>query len=285
LGSLFFERVAVIGVGLLGASFALAAKEGRVCGHLRGYGRSEANLMRAQERGIINDYSLNLQEACDGADLILLSTPVGSFRPIVEEIRKGLSKGAIVTDVGSVKGQLVYDLEALMPEGVRYVGSHPIAGSHRSGSDEARPDLYRNSRCIVTPTETSDQEARERIISLWERLGSRVEVMNPFRHDEIYAAVSHLPHLIAYAMVNTVGAIDQSYISYAGQGFKDSTRIALSSPEMWRDISLLNRDNLISFTGIFRENLDRILKCMEEGDGSGVERELRQAQELRQRLQ
>lgn len=283
--SLFFERVAVIGVGLLGASFALAARETRICGSIRGYGRSEENLGRAVERGIIDDYSLSLSEACEGADLILLSTPVGAFRPIVEEIRGALRRGVLVTDVGSIKGGLVHEIEALMPEGVSYIGSHPIAGSHRSGIDEARPDLYRNARCIVTPTESSNSDAKERVIALWESLGGRVEVMDPFRHDEIYATVSHLPHIIAYAMVNTVGAIDPSYIGYAGQGFKDATRIALSSPEMWRDVSLFNRDNLLRFLGVFREGLDRIERCMEKGDAEGIEKEFLRAQELRQRLQ
>ncbi|NTU41963.1 MAG: prephenate dehydrogenase/arogenate dehydrogenase family protein [Nitrospirales bacterium] len=285
LQSPFFEKIAIVGVGLLGASFALAAKERRLCNHIRGYGRKEENLRRAQERGIINDFSLDLREACEGADLVLLSTPVGAFRPIVGELRSALRPGTVVTDVGSVKGELVRELESLMPEGVWYVGSHPIAGSHKSGIDDARPDLYRNARCIVTPTAASHEGSKERIIALWESLGGRVEVMDPLRHDEIYSAVSHFPHIIAYTIVNTVNAINQDYIDYAGQGFKDTTRIALSSPEMWRDISIFNRENLIRQIGVFRENLDRIMLCIEERDPAGVERELLRAQDLRKRLQ
>lgn len=281
---LFFNKVSIIGVGLIGASFALALRKKGLCKTIYGYGRKEENLKRAKDKGIIDDYSLDVREACGGSDLILLSTPVGTFRDIIAEISDSIKKGAVVTDVGSVKGRLVLELESLMPEGVSYIGSHPIAGSDRSGIDDARADLFNNARCIITPTKDSDNDALRKVSSVWETIGGRVEQMDPFKHDEIYAALSHLPHIIAYALVNIANDIDPDNIGYAGRGFKDTTRIAMSSPEIWRDISLSNKENLIRMIDSFKGNLDRIKKHLEEGDASGIEKEFLRAQILRKKL-
>lgn len=278
------NKAAIIGVGLLGASFSLALKEMNLCRTISGFGRSEKNLNRAKERGIIDDYSLEAADACKDADFVLLSTPVGAFSSLVNTIRGDLKKGAVITDVGSVKGRLVYDLESSLPEGVSYIGAHPIAGSDKSGIDDARPNLFNGARCIITPTENSDQDALNKVESIWTVIGAKVELMNPYKHDEIYAVVSHLPHIIAYALVNTVGDIDYKYIDYSGQGFKDSTRIALSSPEMWRDISIFNRDNLMKLLGSLKENLQEIERLLQTGDASGLENIFLRAQELRKRL-
>ncbi len=278
------NKAAIIGVGLLGASFSLALKEMNLCRTISGFGRSEKNLNRAKERGIIDDYSLEAADACKDADFVLLSTPVGAFSSLVNTIRGDLKKGAVITDVGSVKGRLVYDLESSLPKGVSYIGAHPIAGSDKSGIDDARPNLFNGARCIITPTENSDQDALNKVESIWTVIGAKVELMNPYKHDEIYAVVSHLPHIIAYALVNTVGDIDYKYIDYSGQGFKDSTRIALSSPEMWRDISIFNRDNLMKLLGSLKENLQEIERLLQTGDASGLENIFLRAQELRKRL-
>ncbi|HET6514288.1 MAG TPA: prephenate dehydrogenase/arogenate dehydrogenase family protein [Thermodesulfovibrionales bacterium] len=282
---MFFNKVAILGVGLIGASLALALRNKGLCRSVHGYGRTEENLRRARERGIIDDYSMDADKACDHADLIVLATPVGSFHTIIGEVRGSLKKGAVITDVGSVKGSMVHELESLVREGTYYIGSHPIAGSDKSGIDDARPDLFRQALCVVTPTETTDSLARDRIISLWERLEGRVEVMDPYRHDEIFGAVSHLPHIVAYALVNTVDTFDPGCIGYAGQGFKDTTRIAMSSPEMWRDIVIFNRDNLIRLTGMLRENLDRIATMLENKDAAGIERTFSEARELRKGIE
>lgn len=284
MNNLFFSKTTVVGVGLIGASVALALKEKGLCGVIYGYGREEENLKKAKERGIIDDYSLDVCKACEGSDLILLSTPVGVFREIVEKIKGTIKKGALITDVGSVKGSLVYELESLMPAGVYYVGSHPIAGSDKSGIDDARAGLFTNTLCVITETENSGSMAIQKIASIWEAVGARVVLMDTFKHDEIYAAVSHLPHIIAYAMVNTVNDISADYIEYAGQGFRDTTRIALSSPELWRDISMFNKDNLIKLINTFKDNLDRITRCLENGDALGIEKDFLKAQELRRRL-
>lgn len=281
---IFFNRVAVFGVGLIGASFALAMREKGLCKTVYGYGRKDQNLKAAKERKIIDDYSLDMKDVCEHSDLILLATPVGLFKDIINAVKGVLKKGMIVTDVGSVKGGLVYELESLMPEGVYYVGSHPIAGSDKSGIDNARADLFRNERCIVTPTENSDNDTLKKIAGLWEAVGGRIEFMDPLKHDEIYAAVSHLPHLIAYALVNSVDDFNAGCMEYAGKGFKDTTRIALSSPELWRDISISNKDNLISLIRIFRENLGAVEKMLNSKDAAGLGREFARAQASRKKL-
>ncbi|KAB2833272.1 MAG: prephenate dehydrogenase/arogenate dehydrogenase family protein [Candidatus Dadabacteria bacterium] len=279
-----FNNVTILGVGLIGASLALALKEGKLCNSILGFGRNEDNLRRAQSRGIIDEYRMDAASAVELADLVVLATPVGTFRELIEAVRPGLRTGAAMLDVGSVKGTLVYDLETLMPEGVAYIGTHPIAGGDRSGIEDARADLFRYARCIVTPTENSDTDALRKVAMLWEAVGSRVEFMDPFKHDELYAAVSHLPHLLAYALVNTVGDFDDGAMQYAGQGFRDTTRIALSSPELWRDISILNRENILRVLGILRINLDRIEVLLKAGDQAGLDRELGKAQQLRMQL-
>lgn len=278
------NKAAIIGVGLLGASFALALKEMNLCRTISGFGRNENNLKRAKERRIIDEYSIDAVKACEDADFILLSTPVGAFTSLVNSIKGDLKKGAVITDVGSVKGRLVYDLEASLPEGVSYIGAHPIAGSDKSGIDDARPNLFNGARCIITPTENSDDDALNKVASIWNIIGSKVELMNPYKHDEIYAVVSHLPHIIAYALVNTVRDIDSKYIDYAGQGFKDTTRIALSSPEMWRDISIFNKDNLIKLLDSLKEKLQEIEKLLQTGDAVGLENIFLSAQELRKKI-
>lgn len=281
----FFDNVAVLGVGLIGASCALALKEKGLCRSVVGYGRTEEHLRRAQERSIIDGYRLESGEACSDADLVLLATPVGLFTGLLDQIRGSLKKGALVTDVGSVKGCLVQELETAMPEGVQYIGSHPIAGGDKSGIDAARPDLFSNALCIVTPTARSDRQALERIVALWQQLGATVELLDAEMHDEIYAAVSHLPHLVAYALVNAVGDLNPGYLEYTGQGFRDTTRIALSSPEMWRDIALLNRDNIVKLIRLFRNNLDTLERLIAGADGAGIEREFLKAQSLRRTLE
>lgn len=255
---MFFPKTAILGVGLLGASFSLAIKNEGICSYVTGFGRSRENLERAKNMGIIDAVAPDPASACSDADLVVLAAPAGAFVELIKQASPVFKKGVIVTDVGSVKGDLVHELEGLMPPGVHFIGSHPIAGSDRSGIDSAQADLFRNALCIVTPTELSDPAALKNVKDLWSSLGSRVLTMEPALHDRVYAAVSHLPHLIAFAMVNTVSDIDKSYLSFCGQGFRDLTRIAASSPDIWADIALLNRQNLIEMIAVFRKNLNRM---------------------------
>lgn len=279
-----FHKVSIIGVGLIGASLGLAMRKRALCENIHGFGRNEGNLLRAKEKGIIDSYSLDLKEVCEDSDLIVLSTPVGVFLEIVKNISPYLKKSSIIIDVGSVKGRLVYEIETIIPEGVSYVGTHPIAGSDKSGIDDARPELFEGARCIITPTDKTDKNALEKVMHLWQRVGCHVELMDPMRHDEIYGAVSHLPHVIAYSLVNAIGDIDSEFIKYAGQGFKDTTRIALSSPEMWRDIVIYNRENLLRFLEAFKENIEKIKGLIEKSDAEAIRDEFQKARNLRERI-
>lgn len=281
---MFFNKIAILGVGLLGASFSLSAKKEGLCCQITGFGRSRENLERAKSMGIIDVVATDPASACSDADLVLLAAPAGSFVELVKQACPAFKKGAIVTDVGSVKGNLVNELERLMPSGVHFIGSHPIAGSDRSGIGSAHNDLFRDTLCIVTPTERSDPSALKSVMDFWSSLGSTVMSMSPAQHDRVYAAVSHLPHLISYAMVNTVSDIDKSYLSYCGQGFRDMTRIAASSPDIWTDISLLNRQNLIEMIDLFRENVSRMEEQLKTADADGLRQEFIRARTARESI-
>ncbi len=284
MDKLFFNKIAIIGLGFLGASFALAIRKMGLSKTIYGYSRCLNNLENAKSRGIIDNYSLDLRYACENADLIVLATPVGVFQHIINEIKGIAKRGSIITDVGSIKGRLVYEIESAMPDEVFYIGSHPIAGGEKSGIENAKSDLFSKALCIMTPTANSNQHALSILKHLWQSLGSSVELMDPYRHDEVYALVSHLPHLAAYAIVNSVNDVDEKSIRYAGQGFKDTTRIAMSSPEIWRDISALNKENLIKLIDILKANLTKMEGFLEEGNFAGLENEFRRSQKLRERL-
>jgi prephenate dehydrogenase len=279
---IFFNKVTILGVGLIGASFALVLKKHGLCNEVIGYGRKEENLKRAKEKKIIDSFDLNPAKACNGSDLILFAMPVGIFIDIAKKVRDSLKKSAIVTDVGSVKGKLVHEMESVMPEGVFFVGGHPIAGSDRYGIDTAAAEIFNSSKCIITPTEHTDKDALQKVIALWETFGSVIKIIDPDEHDRIYAAVSHLPHLIAYEIVNTVADIDSSYLKFSGQGFKDTTRIASSHPELWRDICILNKDNLLEYVEIFKNNLDRVSQYLRAHDSESLEKDFKKARTLRE---
>lgn len=279
-----FRRVSIIGVGLIGASFALALRAVGLAESLRGCGRSLQNLQRACDRGIIDDFATDIPSACADADLVLLATPVGAFADTVRQMTGCLAAGTIVSDVGSVKGDLVAEIEGLLSSSVHYVPAHPIAGGETSGIDEARGDLFRNALCIITPTTRTDGAAREKVKGLWERIGARVETMDPFLHDRIYAAVSHFPHVAAYTLVSILSEIDPRYLDYAGGGFRDTTRIALSSPELWRDICMYNRGNLSDLIGRCVDRLVEVRGMIESGDAKALVEEFAKARDFRLRL-
>lgn len=276
-----FNRVTILGVGLIGASFALALKKYGLCNEVIGYGRKEENLMKAKDLAIIDAFERDPARACSGSDLVLFATPVGKFIDIATQIRSSLHRSAIVTDVGSVKGNLVHTMEELMPEGVFFVGGHPIAGSDRSGIDTAEAEIFKGAKCIITPTGHTDKHALEIVTAVWENIGSRIILISPNEHDKIYASVSHLPHLIAYEIVNTVADIDSSFLRFSGQGFMDTTRIASSSPELWRDICLLNKDNLLESLEIFKKNLERVSQYLRAYDSKSLEKDFEKARALR----
>ena len=279
-----FNKVTILGVGLLGASFSLALKKNSLCKTITGCGRNRENLQRAKERNIIDSFETDPVAACRDADLVILSTPVGSFLGLAQTIAPALKRGAVLTDVGSVKGTLVRDLERIMPKGVHYIGVHPIAGSDRSGIDSANVELFRDAKCIITPTESSDPSALEKIQALWKAVGTQIVMLNPEEHDRIYAAVSHLPHLLAYALVNTVADMDGSYLAFSGKGFMDATRIASSSEEVWNDICMLNRENLIDALAVFQKTLERLDQYLKAGNSDSLKNEFRKARAMRENI-
>ncbi|HDY71692.1 MAG TPA: prephenate dehydrogenase/arogenate dehydrogenase family protein, partial [Nitrospirae bacterium] len=266
MGEVAFNRVAIIGVGLIGASIALGIKRRGLAREVVGSGRTEENLRRAVEREILDGYSINHKEAVKGADLVVLATPVGRFVEITKDISGSLKPGSLLTDVGSVKGSIVRRIEEVVPDGVRFVGCHPIAGSERSGIDYASGDLFEGAPVVLTPTGDTAADALSRVGKFWEALGAVVTRLSPEEHDLVFALLSHLPHLVSYALVNTLSDTDPDYINLSGSGFRDTTRIVLSSPELWTEISLYNRDNLLRLIESFRKALDDIRDGLVKGD-------------------
>lgn len=269
---------------MIGASLALALRKNAIAGEIRGSGRREENLKKAVERGIIDSYNLNHGKAAEGADLVVLATPVGLFTGIVEEIRPFLKQGAIVTDVGSCKGDLVARLEGLMPDDAVFVGGHPIAGADSSGIEMASAELFAGAKCIITPTEKTHKKAADLVRDMWSLIGADVAALTPEEHDRVFALVSHFTHIAAYALVNTVGAVNPGYIDYSGSGFRDTTRVALSSPDLWRDICMQNKEQIIGFADKFKEKLDDMVNALRADDPERLEALFRDAQDLRKRL-
>lgn len=267
-------RMTVIGVGLIGGSLARILRQKGAVGEIIGVGRSENNLRRAVELGVVDRYSTDPCEGVKGADLVFLATPVCSIAPLLARINGFLPPGCIVTDGGSVKETIVAACESLMPPGVHFVGGHPIAGTEKSGVDASFPTLYRGKRCIVTPTPLTDSRALETVVRMWEIAGSKVVTMDAAKHDRIVAAISHLPHMVAYSLVNAVEGydrLDESILSYSAGGFRDFTRIASSDPAMWRDIALMNRDALLEMIDLFSGYFSRLRALVDDRDGQGLE--------------
>jgi prephenate dehydrogenase len=282
-----FNKVTIIGVGLIGGSLARVLKEKGLAREITGAGRSRETLELALKLGVIGHMGQGMRHAVENADLVVLASPVGTFEAVAGEIGPHLKKGAILTDVGSVKGNLVRAVEALLPAGVSYVPGHPIAGKEKHGVSEASGTLFQGAKCILTPTDKTDRQALETVQALWQAAGANVVLMNPDVHDHIFSAVSHLPHAAAYAMVNTVAEFNEgteNYITFSGAGFRDFTRIAASSPEMWRDICLLNGPNLVEMIERYQVSLNSIKKAIKHKDGGKLEKMFRTASALRRGL-
>ena len=287
MGTLF-ERIAIIGVGLLGGSLALACKERQIAKSVVGYGRSKERILEAQNHGILDEGTNDLAEVAKQADLVVLCIPVQSIVPKVREFLEVLKPGTLLTDVGSVKGGLVRELESLMPKGVNYVGSHPIAGGELSGFKEARANLYQKALCVVTPTEKTDKISLQRVVQFWERIGAEVIALEPDEHDFIYGGVSHLPHALAFVLMNTIGGMKtrnhEKLFAFGGKGLLDYTRIASSDPTMWRDIFLANREVVLFQLKMFQNSLDSLVTKIEQKDGSRLLETFASANSYREEL-
>jgi prephenate dehydrogenase len=263
-------KMCVIGVGLIGGSLALAMKEAGLVGEVVGVGRGEENLKTALRLGLVDSYTTDPCAGVENADLVFLATPVLALAGLVRTIAPHLKSGAIVTDGGSVKQAVIDAIEPELPESVHFVPGHPIAGTENSGADAAFSTLYRDRRCILTPTPNTDQEALKLVTQIWEAAGSEVVLMDAQKHDRVLAAISHLPHMVAYALVvagSSYDRYDENVLEYSAGGFKDFTRIASSDPTMWRDIALTNREALVEMMAHFESFFADLKEDIQTGDG------------------
>ena len=269
-----FKRIALIGFGLIGGSIARAAREQGLAGEIVATARSAKTRARVSELGIVDRVVETNAEAVDDADLVILCIPVGACGTVAQEIAAHLKPGAIVSDVGSVKGAVVRDMAPYLPAGVHFVPAHPVAGTEHSGPDSGFAELFINRWCILTPPEGTEPNAVEKLRAFWAALGARVEIMTPDHHDLVLAITSHLPHLIAYTIVGTADELGQvtssEVMKFSAGGFRDFTRIAASDPVMWRDVFLANKEAVLEMLGTFNEDLSKLTRAIRRGDGAGA---------------
>ncbi len=281
------QLLAIVGLGLMGGSLARAVKEAGLPWRVRGAARDPDTRRRALAEGAVDEAVATAAEAAPGADVVVLALPVLSVEAAARAMAPHLAPGAVVTDVGSTKLELGRRIEAALPAGVAFVGGHPIAGTENSGYGASFAGLYRGARCILTPGGRATPGAVATVRALWEAVGSRVEVMDAAAHDRILAVISHLPHVVAYALVNAAAAADRDspgLLSYTGGGFRDFTRIAASNPAMWRDICLDNRAEILAAVDAFLEETRRLREMIERGDGPGLEASFAAARAARRSL-
>jgi len=292
---MLFKQMTVIGVGLIGGSLALAAKRAGLVQTVVGYGKKRGDLHKAASMGAVDRYFLTLPKAVEGADCIVLATPVSAFEQIVTAMVPYLKPTAVVTDVGSVKGELVYKLESLLSgralQGTSpvFVGGHPMAGSEKSGIQYAFPTLFKKALLILTPTLKTDKKAIEKVAAFWKGIGSEVVKIDPIKHDQIMAVVSHLPHLVAYAMMELFfhpRLIKWDMLPFAAGGLRDFTRIAESAPDVWHDIFRLNKTAVVEAIDLYQETLEKMKKAILAAEKSDDDllKILNNAKSVRQRI-
>jgi prephenate dehydrogenase len=286
---LHFDQAVIIGVGLIGGSLGMILRRKRLASNVVGVGRRIENLKTAVTIGAIDRYVVDPREAVKDADLVILATPVDTYERHLKEWASCLRAGAIVTDVGSVKGDLVVRSERQIPAGVHFVGAHPIAGKEKTGAAAGSEDLFSGKRCILTPTQQTNPQALEQVRALWQEAGAVVLTMDPQLHDKILGAVSHLPHVAAFALMNALVDIRSEVpgldlAGHSGGGLRDTTRIAASSPEMWRDIFLWNRENVVGCIRAYERSLGELRQLIQTGDAAGIEKMLERAKEEREKF-
>jgi cyclohexadieny/prephenate dehydrogenase len=269
-----FRRLAIIGAGLIGSSIARAAREYGAAGEIAILDASPQVMARVRELGVADEASGEAAQALKGAGLVIVCTPVGVCGDVAQAIAPYLEAGAILSDVGSVKGAVVSQVVPHIPPAVHFIPAHPIAGTEFSGPDAGFATLFQNRWCILTPLEGADRGAVDKLADFWTRIGAKVERMSPEHHDKVLALTSHLPHLIAYNIVGTADDFGEQtrseVIKFSASGFRDFTRIAASDPTMWRDIFLNNREAVLEMLGRFNEDLSMLQRMIRRGDGEGL---------------
>ncbi|MGH7969873.1 MAG: prephenate dehydrogenase, partial [Limisphaerales bacterium] len=279
-----WKKVTLVGVGLLGGSLGLALRKGRLADSVVGFVRRAASVTECKRVGAVDWATCDLAEAVEGAQLVVLCTPIRQMRLLIEQCLSGLAPGTIVTDVGSVKAGVVEGLEGLVvTAGAHFIGSHPMAGAEKIGVAAAKPDLFANAICIVTPTRASNRAALRRVEQLWRGVGSRVVRLSPEMHDRLVSRSSHLPHVVAAGLANFVlgPGSPRAQSELCANGFRDTTRVASGSPEMWRDIALANRENLLEAVSRFVTGLQDFKRALTRGDERAISRFFEQAKQRR----
>ena len=267
------ERLAIIGVGLIGGSLSLALKQANAVGHVIGCGRNLHNLQKGVELGIIDSYESSIAEAVKSADMIVLAVPLGAMEMVFAQVKNNLRENAVVTDAGSAKGSVIKAARlALGDKFSQFVPGHPIAGNEKSGVEAGFATLYQNRRVILTPVEETDKAATQKVEAMWRQCGAIIEYLEVRHHDIVLAATSHLPHMLAYAMVNYLSGLNEhdEIFRYAAGGFRDFTRIASSDPVMWRDVCLSNGDALLEFIEGYKAELDMISAAIRTDDADAL---------------
>ena len=274
-GAPMVDRLALIGLGLIGSSIGRAARRAGLAGEIVGHARTSATRVRALELGFIDRATDTACEAAEGADLVIVCTPVGACGAVAREIAPALAPGAIVSDAGSVKKAVIEAMAPHIPPGVHFIPAHPIAGTEQSGPEAGFAELFDERWCVLTPLPETDPAAVARLRAFWEGLGAKVDEMDPERHDLVLAVTSHVPHAIAYTMVGVAEHLrrvtEKEVIQFSAAGFRDFTRIAASDPVMWRDVFLANREAVLDILGRFAEELFVLQRAIRMGDGRFLE--------------
>ena len=278
------DTVCIIGTGLIGGSLALAIRQAGFCKEIVGAGRTEATLVKAVELGVIDRYDTSISNAAEDADIVVVCVPLGSMHAVFEQINAAEIENTIITDAGSAKQSVIDDAEFVFGAGFRnFVPGHPIAGTEQSGVSAAFPELYQNRRVILTPTENTSVDALEKVRAMWQSAGAEVETMSAEHHDLVLAGTSHLPHLLAFGLVdclNNLEDVDEIF-RFAAGGFRDFTRIASSDPIMWRDICLSNRDEVMVMMRRYSKEMEKIYRALEAGDGEKLREIFERAKQAR----
>ena len=273
--SAMFERVACIGIGLIGSSLARRLRRDRMAREIVACARRGETLDKVRELNLADRVTLDPAAAVAGADLVVVATPLSAYAEIAGRIAPALRPGAIVTDVGSVKGAAIRDLAPALPGQVHFIPGHPVAGTEHSGPESGFPELFEGRWCILTPLPGTDPGALDKLTRMWQAAGSKVVIMDPEHHDKVLAIVSHLPHLIAYTIVGTATDLEQTLqtevIEFSASGFRDFTRIAASDPVMWRDVFLANREAVLEMLQRFTEDLTALQRAIRWGEGDKLQ--------------
>lgn len=267
------NRLTIIGAGLIGGSLSLALKQASAVRHVVGCGRNIDNLKKGVELGVIDSYQSSISEAVKGADMIVVAVPLGAMETVFDQLKGNIAEDAVITDVGSAKGSVVEVAKAkLGSQFSQFVPGHPIAGTEKSGIEAGFSTLYQNRRVILTPLDETNKQAVQKVDAMWQQCGASIEYLTVEHHDKVLAATSHLPHMLAYAMVNYLSNLNDhdEIFRYAAGGFRDFTRIASSDPVMWRDVCLSNSDALLKFIEGYKDELDMISTAIETNDAEAL---------------